>query len=255
MTRHLSAYGPRARLGLIVPPTNTVNEAEWARAMPPGVTFHTHRMRLHGDTESASGRAALMADLDAAFAMLAPARPDVIAYACTAGSMVTPAASLPDALAARAGIAAVTTAAAIVAALRALGVRRLSVATPYAEALNAHEAAFLAAHGFEVLRLVGLGIGAGGPQEYVRIAETPLAALHAHARAAFVPGSDALLLTCTDLPVQTLIAPLEAELGVPVVTSNQATLWTALRRAGLADAVPGLGRLLDLPDLSSPKAP
>jgi maleate isomerase/arylmalonate decarboxylase len=241
--RHASAYGPRARLGLIVPPTNTVNEAEWARMMPDGVTFHTHRMALHADTASADGRARLMADLDAVCAMLGQCGPDVIAYACTAGSMVTPADSLPEAVATRCSRAVVSTAAAIVAALRALDVRRLSVATPYAQALNDHEAHFLADHGFAVDRLIGLGIGAGGPQEYVRIARTPLEAVAAHARAAFVPGSQALLITCTDFPALPLIAPLEAELGVPVVTSNQATLWAALRRAGVADAVPGAGRL------------
>ena len=39
---------------------------------------------------------------------------------------------------------------------------------------------------------------------------------------------------------------LEAELGRPVVTSNQAALWCALRTAGIADAIPGLGRLLQM---------
>ncbi len=242
--RHRSAYGPRARLGLIVPPTNTVNEAEWARMMPEGVTFHTHRMPLHADTASAAGRSALMADLDSACAMLGRCGPDVIAYACTAGSMATPAEALPEAVSARAGRPVISTAAAIVAALRALGVRRLSVATPYAQALNDHEAHFLAEHGFEVTRLLGLGIGADGPQDFVRIAQTPLAAVAAHARAAFAPGSGALLITCTDFPALPLIETLEAELGVPVITSNQATLWAALRRAGVAEAAAGAGRLL-----------
>ena len=241
--RHASVYGPRGRLGLIVPPTNTVNEAEWARMCPEGVTVHTHRMPLHPDSSSPEGAARLRADLGAAVAMLAPCGPDVIAYACTAGSMVTPAASLPEALTRETGQRCVTTAAAIVAALEALGVRRLAVATPYADALNAHEEEFLAAHGFEVLRLIGLGIGAGGPQEYIRIARTPLEAVAAHARAAMAPGAEALLITCTDFPSLPLIAPLEAELGVPVVSSNQATLWAALRAAGLEDALPGAGVL------------
>jgi maleate cis-trans isomerase len=240
--RHASAYGPRARLGLIVPPTNTVNEAEWHRMLPPGVTFHTHRMKLHTDSATPDGAARLMADLEAVFALLGQCSPDVIAYACTAGSMTTPVEALPEALSARTGIRALTTAASIVAALRALGVRRLSVATPYAQALNNHEAHFLADHGFEVARLIGLGIGAG-PQEYPRIARTPLAAVEAHARAAFVPGSDALLITCTDFPTLPLIELLERDLGVPVITSNQATLWAALRAAGLDDVIAGGGAL------------
>ena len=237
-------YAVRARLGLIVPPTNTVNETEWRAMVPAGVSFHTHRMRLHADVTSEAGLAGLHADLDAAFGMLKPAGCAVVAYACTAGSMVSPPQALPDALAARNGVAAVTTSAAIVAGLKALGAVRLSVATPYADALNAHETHFLEAEGFEVANLIGLGIGAAGPHEYVRIAKTPLDAVAAHARAAFVPGSDALLITCTDFPTLPLVETLEAELGVPVVTSNQATLWAALRAAGLDDRLAGCGRLL-----------
>ena len=220
--RHLSVYSQRAKLGLIVPPTNTVNEAEWTRMVPEGVTFHTHRMKLHADTASV----------------------DAIAYACTAGSMINPVNSLPDELTARTGVKAVTTSASIITALKTLGVTRLSVATPYADRLNEHETHFLEENGFVVDKLVGLGIGANGPQEYVRIAETPIEQVAAHARAAFVPGSEALLITCTDFPTLPLVEQLEAVLGVPVVTSNQATFWAMLRVAGIDDRLAGLGQLL-----------
>ena len=66
----------------------------------------------------------------------------------------------------------------------------------------------------------------------------------AHARAAFVPGSDALLITCTDFPTLPLIPELEDELGVPVVTSNQATFWAMLRAARIDDRFEHLGKLL-----------
>lgn len=244
MQRHLSAYSWRAKLGLIVPPTNTVNEAEWSLMMPAGVTFHTHRMALHPDTTSEDGKLGLMRDLDQVIGMLKQSRVDAIAYACTAGSMINPVSSLPDALSQRNGIKAVTTSAAIVQALKTLGAVKLSVATPYASRLNEHETHFLEDNGFEVLRLIGLGIGANGPSEYIRIAETPLSDVAAHARAAFVPGSDALLITCTDFPTLSLIPQLEEELGVPVVTSNQATFWAMLRAAGIDDRLDRFGALL-----------
>jgi maleate cis-trans isomerase len=243
-----SAYGYRAKLGLIVPPTNTVNEAEWARMAPEGVTVHSVRMPLHADAHTEAGLAALHADIAKAVADLRQARVDVVAYGCTAGSMVIPPESLPDRIGEMAGVPGVTTAAAIVRALRDLGVRRVSVATPYHRALDEHERAFLTANGFEVLSIRGLGIGAGGPQEYVRIAETPLAAVDRHARDSFVPGSDALLITCTDFPTLPLLTALEADLGVPVVTSNQATFRAAVRAAGVRGRFEGFGRLLrDLP--------
>lgn len=242
--RHLSTYSHRAKLGLIVPPTNTVNEAEWSQMLPEGVTFHTHRMPLHANTTSEAGKKALMEDLDHVFGVLKQSRVDAIAYACTAGSMVNPVQSLPDSLTQRTGVKAVTTSAAIVSALKTLGIRRLSVATPYADRLNEHETHFLEENGFAVERLIGLGIGANGPAEYIHIAETPLEKVAAHARAAFAPGSEALLITCTDFPTLPLIAELEAELDVPIVTSNQATFWTMLRAAGVDDRFERFGKLL-----------
>lgn len=246
--RHRSTYGWRAKLGLITPPTNTVNESEWRLMAPEGVSFHTQRAPLHapGDHESdAEAVAAVAQGLAPALEMLTPARLDLIAYACTAGSMTHPAEALPQAITRRCGVAATTTAAAILRALGALGARRISVATPYHAALNAHEVAFLRAHGIEVARILGLGIGANGPSDYPLIGETPLQAVRAHALEAFVPGSDALLITCTDFPSAPLIDALETAIGAPVVTSNQATLWAALRLAGIGDAVPGFGGLFE----------
>lgn len=243
--RHQSTYSYRAKLGLIVPPTNTVNEAEWTRMLPEGVTFHTHRMKLHSDMASEAGRTVLLDDLADVISLLGQAGVDVVAYACTAGSMINPADALSRQMRERSGIAAVTTSAAIVAALKALGARRISVATPYAQTLNDHETRFLEENGFSVLNITGLGIGAGGLSEYPRIARTPVADVAEHARKALVPNSDALLITCTDFPTLPIVAELEAELGVPVVTSNQATLWAALRAAGIDDRLQRTGKLLE----------
>jgi maleate isomerase/arylmalonate decarboxylase len=241
------AYGARARIGLIVPPTNTVNESEWRLAIPEGISFHTHRMPIHTDLDSAEGKAALDADLDAAFAMVLPVAPDVIAYACTAGSMVNPVHGLPHALTERHAVPAVTTSAAIVDALHALGVHRLTVVTPYSDAMNAHEARFLADNGFEVLAISGRGIGAGGPSEFPRIARTPLSDIRQQVDATYAEASEAVVLLCTDFPSLPLITELEDRYGVPVVTSNQATLWACLRTAGVDDAPGVLGRLAACP--------
>ncbi len=243
MTRHLSSYGPRARLGLIVPPTNTVNESEWARMMPEGVSFHSMRMALHSDTTSTEGRARLWTELDQAIAMLTPARVDVVAYACTAGSIAIPAESIPEQMTARSGADCVTTAASIIAALKAMDVRSVAVATPYHQALNDHEVEFLEAHGFQVTAISGLGIGANGPQEFPRIAETPLEQVRAHAKSVLGGNEQALLITCTDFPTLPLIEALEQETGLPVISSNTATLWQALRKAGIADAARDGGQL------------
>jgi maleate cis-trans isomerase len=222
-----TTYGTRAKLGLIVPPTNTVNEAEWHEMVPEGVTFHVTRMRLHADNSSAEGKRALYADIKEATGDLAQAGLSVISYGCTAGSMVQPINQLSDFMSDVSGIPCVTTASAIVSALNALNVKKISIATPYHQALNNHEVKFLADNGFETLRISGLGIGTNGPHEYIEIAQTPTDKIKAHI-----------------LSSLSLIPELEKELGKPVISSNLATLWAALRTIKIKDCFDNFGTLL-----------
>jgi maleate isomerase/arylmalonate decarboxylase len=235
-----SVYGWRAKIGLIVPPTNTVNEGEWQRVMPEGVTFHVTRMPLHAGHDDAK----LYADLDRAVDDLAAANVDVIAYGCTAGSMVAPLTRLTDHMTQRAGRPGVATAPALVQALQELRVRRVAMATPYHAALNAHEVQFLAQNQITVVAEKGLGFGANGPAEYRYIARVPPELVYRHARAVDRDDAEAILISCTDFATLTVTERLEQELGKPVITSNQATLWAALRAAGLRDRIAGWGRLL-----------
>jgi maleate isomerase/arylmalonate decarboxylase len=235
-------YGWRGRLGLVVPTTNTVNEVEWARMAPEGVTVHSARTRLHAATDPL-----LLEDLGAAVDSLAPAAPDVIAYGCTAGSLTDDLGALTGFIERRCGIPAVATGPAIVHALQALGAERIALATPYHEALTLHERDFLTRHGIETLSMRCLGYGTNGPQEFARIAQVPPEAVYRFARAADHKAAQALVLSCTDLPTCPIVSALERELGKPVVTSNHATLWAALRRAGCNTPLDGNGRLLAIP--------
>jgi maleate cis-trans isomerase len=238
-------YGYRAKLGMIVPPTNTVNEAEWARIVPDGVTLHAQRMALHSDTQSDAGKRALYTDIEAAADELAKAGVDVVVYACTAGSMVSPLDSLTGFIERTTGIPAVATAPALVHAARALGVQRVALATPYHDALNDHEVHFLAEHGIEVVSVRGLGIGVGGPQEYVNIARTPKEQVFAHCLSVDVAQAQAMIVSCTDFATLEALPRLEARIGKPVVSSNLATLWRALRVVGITDRIEGYGSLLE----------
>jgi maleate isomerase/arylmalonate decarboxylase len=239
--RRPTVYGRRARLGVIVPPTNTANEAEWNRTAPEGVSVHSTRMRLHGPGSTESE---LRADLARHAAELAEADADVIAYGCTAGSLTVPATVLAEFMERTSGRPCITTAQALVEALRALGVQRVALATPYHDALNAHEAAFLAAHAIDTVACRGLGLGAGGVHEYRAIALVEPEAVFAHAVSADTDAAQAVLVSCTDFATLGVIERLEQTLGKPAVSSNQATFWLALRRAGIADRLDGHGRLL-----------
>jgi len=63
------------------------------------------------------------------------------------------------------------------------------------------------------------------------------------AREADVPRADAVLLSGTGLPTVGILELLERDLGKPVISSNQASLWRALRLAGVREPITGFGRL------------
>ena len=234
--------GWRARIGVIVPPSNTVNETEFNRLKPDGVSFHFTRSPLHADP-AADGFAAMMRDLDRAGGELASCSVDLVAYGCTAGSMACPADLLLGRLNEAAGARAVSTAGAILDALEALGATRIAMATPYTEATNAHEAHFLERHGIAVVASAGLGLNAT-PEKIREISRVAPRAVFDHARAVDRPDAEALLICCTDFNTVDAVEPLEEALGKPVVTSNTATLWAALRALGIEDRIAGCGRLL-----------
>lgn len=229
--------GWRARLGLIVPSSNTAAEIEFDEYAPEGVSIHTARMPLEsvtvGALDAMSDRALECAEL------LAHADVDAIAYVCTTGSLLHGPgfdAELEEELASAADCPAVATALSVDRALEALGVERIAVRTPYIEELNDREREYFEAAGYEVVSIEGRGIeenvaiGALAPEDAYRQVRGSVAA-DTHA--------DAVFVSCTNYRTFPAIEPLEDDLGLAVVTSNGATLWDACRAAGVASEGPG----------------
>jgi arylmalonate decarboxylase len=235
-----SIYGARARIGIIVPPTNTTNEPEFYRMAPAGVSVHSVRMKIHRDP-TPEGYRDMLKDLTPAVRDLALERVDVIAYACTVSSISYPVEDLLQAIEAQAKTPAVSTASALLDSLRALKVRRIAMATPYSDDVNEHEKHFFEANGIEVVSMAGLGVP---PGEFSRIAGFTPQDAYALARSVDRLEAEAILISCTDFATADILGPLEADTGKPAVTSNQATLWRCLRAAGISDRLTGFGRLL-----------
>lgn len=234
--------GWRRKIGVIVPSSNTVNEAEFARAAPDGVSFHFTRSPLHADPAE-DGFVRMLADVSRAMGDLVACDVDFATYACTAGSMACPEDRLLGAMTDAGARGATATAQAIVAALQALDAPRIALASPYAEETNAHEAGFLRANGIEVLASAGLGLNTS-LENIQKISRVPPRQVFDHAMSVDRPEARALLICCTDFNTFDVIDPLEQALGKQVVSSNSATLWHSLRLAGIDDRIGGLGRLL-----------
>jgi arylmalonate decarboxylase len=235
-------YGWRAKIGLIVPSTNTINEPEFWRLAPKGVTIHTGRATLLGKaTEESYFRMAEAVKVAADD--LATAEVDVVAYGCTSGSIVCSLQDIVADLQQRTKVPAVATAGAVVAALRALGSKCVAVATPYVDFVNESERRFLQDYGFEVASLHGLRLGET-QEERRGIGRVPPEHIYRMAMACNRPEADTIFVSCTNLATMDVIAQIEADTGKPVVTSNQACFWACLRLLGLPDRIEGHGRLL-----------
>lgn len=238
-----SPYGWKAKIGLIIPSTNTSNEPEFYRMAPPGVTIHTSRVLLVGETTQES-YLRMAAALDAASEALATAEVDVVAYSCTSGSIMCPLPQLLKSMTDITGVPATAASGAVVAALRALGVERIAVGTPYPDLVNEKQKKFLEKYGFHVSHLQGLDLG-HTQEERRAINRVPPEAVYRLARAVDRPDAQAVFISCTAIPTIDIIAELEKELGKPVISSNTAVFWSCLRLLGIKAPVLGYGRLLE----------
>lgn len=229
----------RARIGILVPSANTTTEPDCYRMAPPGVTIHAARMFITG--ASAEALQQMLDDVDAATRLVATTEPHIIAFACTSGSMIHGLSfdqALAGQIARSADTKAVTTSTAVIDAFRALGVRRIAVGTPYLDSINEGIRRFLEDSQLEVVQMRGLQIDGGRS-----LAQTPEVAFELGV-SVDRPEAEAVFLSCTNLRAAEAAEALEDALGKPVVTSNQALMWAALRQCGVLDAVPGFGCLL-----------
>ena len=203
------------------------------------VTLLTTRLALRGSSEAEL--MAMLDDLEAASVLLGHAEPDVIAFHCTAVSTFAPhlAAAIRGRITSATGRPAIATADAILAALRALRAQRILLATPYIAPVHQREIEFLRANGFSVA-----GGGCLGIDTNAEMARVPSDRIAAQVReAASGCSADACFISCTAIRSAVLITELEASLGMPVITSNQALVWYALRTLGLTHEVGGFGRI------------
>jgi maleate isomerase len=180
-------------------------------------------MMLHDVTpenlESMAGDAVNAAEL------LSTAGVDVMIYGCTSGSLVKGIAweaNLVQELQKATSILTITTVRAVVESLKVVRATKVTVVTPYIDELNKLEQRFLEAHGFCVTSIKGLGLTDN--QMIGKVSSVEIRRL-----INLTPETNCLFISCTNLPVTSMIQDLESQYNVPVVTSNQASMWSALR--------------------------
>ena len=240
-------YGRRARIGLIVPSSNTVCEPEMASLCPEGVVTYSTRIlfepTIKGLRDMKDGIKRAGSELSSEGIC------QIIAFCCTVGSMIDGAdydRDITRIIEEQVKVPAFTTTSAVRAALDVLGAVRIGVAAPYTREILQCEKTSLESMGYEITRVIGYHedtpaemfsnemIGRLSPEEAYQLGLKVDSS-----------QNEAIFISCTNFRAIEIIQPLEEKTGKPVVSSNQATMWYALRKLGINDSIKGFGQLLD----------
>jgi maleate isomerase len=184
---------------------------------------------------------AMAPDMTRAASLLAPNLAlDTIAYGCTSGTVNIGYEGVVERIrTARPGIPVSTPISGAVSAFRHLGVNKIAVVTPYIDSVNQTISNYLLDEGIEITGMTGFSLTADND-----IASIPADALMEAARDVITPETEAVFFSCTALVIARDIDGMEASLGMPVICSNQAMLWEALRKANYTKPIAGFGQLM-----------
>lgn len=231
--------GAGLRLGLILLSTDETLEYE-ARQVLAGREVNLLHARIPARADVTPEDLETMAGEMTATAALLPQGLNAVAYACTSGATVIG----PERVAAlvrmaHPGVAVTNPLSATIAALKEMALFRIALVTPYVEEITRPMRAALARHGIETVS--GVSFGQKEDRTVARITER--STRRAIAEAASRPGVEAVFTSCTNLRTFGILDAAEAELGLPVISSNSALIWHLLSIAGQPAHGWGPGRL------------
>ncbi|MBR5216788.1 MAG: arylmalonate decarboxylase [Oscillospiraceae bacterium] len=234
-------YSWRARIGVIAPMNDQIEYA-FNQYAPEGVAFNCVKMPFSDKDPAQADEFA--GKLEKVAPMFSGDRHDAVLFGFNIGAR-TKGSEFDKQCAALvetgSGSPALTSSMAAVEALRALGAKKVVVMTPYGEEENKAEATFLEENGFEVLSVTGIGYN-----DQFLYSTADKRHLYRNARDIDMSGADAFYVSSMHFETLELVHVYEEDFGLPAVTSHQAALWAVLRRAGINDKIPYLGKLFTL---------
>jgi maleate isomerase len=164
---------------------------------------------------------------------------DCVAYGCTSGTIAAGYSSIYKKVnLAKPNTRVTTPITSAIKALKKLSINKISVFTPYTDEINQSVAEYFKKENIEVVSLSffdidsDLDIGKVDPDYLFEV----LSKID-------LSESDALFVSCTALPVLSLIDKLEKKLGKIVLSSNQALIWDTLKEIEYNKNIDGFGQL------------
>jgi maleate isomerase len=230
---------PRARIGFIIPSSNRMVEPQMQRYAPFGV--QPHFIRIGMTNRHKRPLPELMPRILSAVELLMDSKCDVIVFQCTGTSMsggVNMDREVVRGISAAAMRPAISTAQAVTAALAAHNAKRLVFISETTQKGHDEKLKYMREAGYEIVADKAASLS--GTDAYCT---TPPRFWYDLAMALKDDRAEAYFLSCANIHSIDVIEDLERDLKRPVVTSNQAALWCALRTIGLKDVISGLGSL------------
>lgn len=243
----MSSNGLDTSIGIVWPDSPTILESKEAWSFIPR-GFFLHATSPPPDSESGGPitleRVIALAEsnrIEIASADLALTGITAISYACTSASYVRGKGGDLD-IANRinhvTGIPATTTSTAMINALNHLGIERVAVLSPHIKPLNERLVDFLETGGIQISRITGLDM-TGGIDKLDPNSNRSLIVSEVDDS-----NSDGIFVSCTSMRSATVIDDIERDVGKPVVTAIQATVWDLLRLSGWCGSLQSRGSLM-----------
>ena len=231
----------RANLGFILLSTDLACEIDTYRMAPKGVGVSFTRLYTDDYTTNETLAKHIDQMADAASRIQPEIKPDVISYCCTSGSIVIGEDKVCAEIRRGAPYAtAMTLVSGVVAALNQLEAKKIVIGTPYLDEINIVEKNFFENKGFDVLDIQGLNLGNG-----IEFGKITSDYIKDFALSIDQKEAEVIFLSCSGIRSLDIIEEVEATTGKPVITSNQAQMWYALRTAGVNDKLSGFGRIFN----------
>lgn len=231
----------RAKIGFIMMSTDLAGESDFFEMIPKDVGIHITRLKTDDHTTNQTLSKHIESMADAASRIQPDVKPNVITYSCTSGSIVIGEDRIMNEIKKGAPYAIpMTLVTGVVDALRELKVKKIVVGTPYLDEINTKEAEFLYSKGFEIINIQGLNLSTGiefgkVTPEYWKKFALEINDINA----------DAIFLSCGGVRSTEVINEIENIIEKPVITSNQAQVWSCLRKAKIKDKIQGFGKIFN----------
>ena len=166
---------------------------------------------------------------------------DCVAYGCTSGTIAAGYQSVFDRVnLAKPNTKVTTPITSAINALKILKIKKLSIFTPYTDEINQSVINYFTKENIEITQLTyfdiasDLDIGKVDPEHLFDV----LSKID-------LSNSDALFVSCTALPVLSIIKDLEKKNGKIVLSSNQTLIWDTLKNINYNNKVEGFGKLFN----------